>query len=1008
MDVKGKTVVLTGEFKAFKRSEAEKKLSALGAKVTGSVSSKTEIVFAGSAAGSKLDKALALGLTVLDEAALIAIFEGKTVAPKTAAGPAPTNSSDAPVTSDSSAEISAAVAACKLDAKAARDALGKVPWKTVTPAEVATLRDALLELEERSGVTDAHRYVVERLIERNARMLNPFAHESERVAWGLSPNGRYLAVGSWVGDDYERGGTLVIWDVPAARCMQVVDPVSGGVGWPDYRKQLQWSADSARLGVGINTNGVAMFDLFADKPTILDEAYVTDGWSRPPAWALSPDGGRAFISCWSGHEVPGAIVSFAGDARRRRTPYGHKAAAAATPMAKTLSAAVKKKLDGSELDAPGDVFWGGDGAHVFVRCGSYFGAIDSKKGQFVWFERGSGVGSFSPDGRFVAWGDGALAIGSALTGETHEIKKWPLGSSALHVWAMKGSVARLAVVAAGAKAGIAVVDDGALACTIKSTPRGGRWEGSLRETDLSPVSWSPDGARLAILTANSQVEVWDVRADGAEKIATFAAPDAAEGVFFGADGVLVLAGRGLVEFVRVRDQRVLGTFALGVEPPTAPRPLELDGEDLASGQHPTPMFALDDTAWLCAFDVGVIVAPPALAERAVEAMGWSFERRVAVPARWGGVEVFSEPAAVNKSSKPPKGVPWRKFKAGSATTEAKAWPPERAVTMDELFSFAADSVAGVNRGWSSFASDKLYSAALLRAYRREWTAIPRLVDAITEGHTRVCAAADVATLAARAGESAFADTLLDRALAEELGARTEWNEPFIDPSIAAALTARGRSKTDARERFDRAISWQSRESNPGQNRAVLARAYARCGMLDELRALLVDPATASMSTFYTQPLARQLLRIGADDELVAWIRAHKTSDWSFSNSIVAAIVEAGRSAVLDQLADVLGANVTPEARTQCAANARVVRPLTTMTDEARAELLRQHAEWLAQPRARRSYNARNLAEWAAQNGHLAAALDLLAPLPTNDANMRPAAAFAVLFIAGTGGREDIW
>jgi hypothetical protein len=1008
MDVKGKTVVLTGEFKAFKRSEAEKKLSALGAKVTGSVSSKTNIVFAGSDAGSKLDKALALGLTVLDEAALVAILEGKTVEVKAKSAAAPTNSSDEPKTSASAPEIDAAVASCKLDAKAARDALGKLQWKTVTHAEVARLRDALLELEERSGVTDAHRYLVERLIDRNARMLNPFAHESQRVSWGLSPDGRYLAVGSWVGDDYERGGTLVVWEVPAARVVQVVDPVSGGVGWPDYRKQLQWSADSARLGVGINTNGVAMFDLFADKPTILDEAYVTDGWSRPPAWALSPDGGRAFISCWSGHEVPGAIVSFAGDARRRRTPYGHKAAAAATLMAKTLSAAVKKKLDGAELDAPSDVFWGGDGAHVFVRCGDGYGAIDSKKGQFVWYERGARMGSFSPDGRFVAWGDAGLSIGSALTGETHEIKKWPLGSTALHLWTMKGAVARLAVMAGGAKPGVAIVDDGALACTIKSVPRGGRWEGALRETDLAPMSWSPDGARIAILTEKSQLEVWDVRADGAEKTASFAAPEAAEGVFFGADGVLALAGPTRIEFVRVRDQRVLGTFALGVEPPTAARPLELDGEDLASGQHPTPMFALDDTAWLCAFDVGVIVAPPALAERAVEAMGWSFERRVAVPARWGSVEVFSEPAAVNRSTKAPKGVPWRKFKAGSVPTEAKAWPPERDVTMDELFAFAVDSLAGLNRGWSSFASDKLYSAALLRAYRGEWSSIPRLIDAITEGSTRVCAAADVATLAARAGESAFADTLLDRALAEELGARTEWNEPFIDPSIAAALTARGRSKTDARARFDRAISWQSRENNPGQNRAVLARAYARCGMLDELRELLVAPASAAMSTFYTQPLSRQLLRISADDALVAWIRANKSSDWSFGNTMVAAIVEAGRSAVLDQLADVLGANVTPEARAQCAANARVVRPLTTITDEARAQLLRQHAEWLAQPRARRSYNARALAEWAAQNGHLAAAIDLLAPLPNNDANMRPSAAFAVLFIAGTGGREDIW
>ena len=72
----GQTIVLTGTLPNLGRDEAKAMLEAAGAKVAGSVSQKTSYVVAGSEAGSKLEKAMALGVPVLDELGLLALLKG--------------------------------------------------------------------------------------------------------------------------------------------------------------------------------------------------------------------------------------------------------------------------------------------------------------------------------------------------------------------------------------------------------------------------------------------------------------------------------------------------------------------------------------------------------------------------------------------------------------------------------------------------------------------------------------------------------------------------------------------------------------------------------------------------------------------------------------------------------------------------------------------------------------------------------------------------------------------
>ena len=73
--ISGKIFVLTGTFPNLSREEATEKIENLGGKVTGSVSKKTNYVIAGTDAGGKYDKAVKLGITILDETELLQLLQ---------------------------------------------------------------------------------------------------------------------------------------------------------------------------------------------------------------------------------------------------------------------------------------------------------------------------------------------------------------------------------------------------------------------------------------------------------------------------------------------------------------------------------------------------------------------------------------------------------------------------------------------------------------------------------------------------------------------------------------------------------------------------------------------------------------------------------------------------------------------------------------------------------------------------------------------------------------------
>ncbi len=74
--LEGMTFVLTGTLPTLTREVAKERIEAAGGRVSGTVSKKTSYVVAGEEAGSKLEKATALGVAVVDEAGLLALLAG--------------------------------------------------------------------------------------------------------------------------------------------------------------------------------------------------------------------------------------------------------------------------------------------------------------------------------------------------------------------------------------------------------------------------------------------------------------------------------------------------------------------------------------------------------------------------------------------------------------------------------------------------------------------------------------------------------------------------------------------------------------------------------------------------------------------------------------------------------------------------------------------------------------------------------------------------------------------
>ncbi|WP_433474126.1 WD40 repeat domain-containing protein [Spirillospora sp. CA-142024] len=591
--------MLCGPFRKFGTGEAERLLAAAGVRVAREVSADLDAIFEGE--GDVPNGAYALGIPIFDEASLLWLFEEPEPVPETGLFGTPD-----------------------------LERLAEADWEVFVPeGDLLPLRARLEALERERGVTDAHRVATRRILERGTTLSRPFGHEAELVAFALSPCGRYLATGSWLMEGVLDGfGALQVWEVATGKCVNTLPEIDGGVGWPGERRTIQWSADARHLGMAFRTNAVGVWDPFGESCEPRAEAQVTDGSPRPPAWALHPDGLRAFISAGT-HErsgVQGCVVPMqAGTLFWLPELHEYSFAGALPP-----------EIGREELRVERPPLWSPDGGLLYCqeRGGAF--VVDVVTGLPTWYAETGWVAAWSPDGRYLAHVSGhGVEFLDATNGRPMGLRvqdpSLDRSNTSLH-WGTRGAEVRLAVVVSegGAEPGVRIVDERGGFRLPGATPLD-----AIDKGDREAWAWAPSGDRGALLTAAGEVQIWDL-AGSARLERAFSVPEGIDGVLWGSGEVIVLVSGHRVRFVRADSGEVMSDYTFsGWEEPG-----DLDDDLL---EHFFRRYVkLTGGAWCVPIEPSAAIAPPARRDEIESSLAWTVDHRFTWPLRWGRFDIWPD------------------------------------------------------------------------------------------------------------------------------------------------------------------------------------------------------------------------------------------------------------------------------------------------------------------------------------------------------------------------------
>ncbi len=492
------------------------------------------------------------------------------------------------------------------------------------------IRQRLLREEHAEGVGEAHRDATRavaafaRSADTRPRLIHGRSSQGPLTWVAVSPDGCYLAASEQapLARLDEEGGRIHIWEVDSGRCVALLDQLSYGVAHVNgyYKSELlQWRPDSRALAFLRCTGLLEVWSPFGEA--------AGGGFHNPDrtvSFCWAPDGSRLAVATWE--EGLSVGTCDAGDF---------------SDMAETHWLA-----RGQEAEQHMRWLWSTDGDLLIGHGSARYGCDvwDARDGTRLQHRRHQVIPS--PDGRAL-FDSGERAVIRTRSGAVI----WRLPADAPPVRTVAWSAdSRILAIAHPRSVFVVSAEDGSPVCTIScvsSAPV--RDDSDFGRT--SPLAFSRDGARLAVLTGDG-VSIHLLATPTAAEALLAMDGAAPKGLAFGAgDRTLVTWSERCLVFWDLPTGHPINALDLRDTPGFQPcgeigHPLALDGIRLGRATVPDRAFATPGQgrwAWVTAFTTGLIVCPEEADDALRSGLSLVFpgERPFAWPAHWAlGTELL--------------------------------------------------------------------------------------------------------------------------------------------------------------------------------------------------------------------------------------------------------------------------------------------------------------------------------------------------------------------------------